>query len=95
MGDGEVSETETLLWPTERREDLLVDGKLSVFGRFRSQCGHMFGREQAATGRATGVIPTSCLCFVKMSDVCLSIALSVGCRFKCSLAKLRMVHIRQ
>lgn len=34
-------------------------------------------RERAASGRATGVFPTSCLCFVKMSDVCPSIALSV------------------
>lgn len=34
MADEQVSGTETSLWPTEKREDLLVDGKFSVLCAF-------------------------------------------------------------
>lgn len=46
----------------------------------------MSGPEQAATGRATGVFPTSCLCFVKVSDVCLGVGRSAVSRLSCSLS---------
>lgn len=92
------SETETLLWPIERREDLPVDGTLSVLCAFAVSVAKTLGDNKQRSGRATG---TGFLLPVYVSSkwaTCVSASpwLSASVlTVHCPVIKLRMVNIRE